>query len=408
MISRYIIKVLVITPLYPFPEYKDGTRKIISNLLRYLSDRITIDVFTLYQKEDEKFFPEEKNFENWFEKHWFQQLTFKQTLWQWLFSKYPFNVVKFHSQFQPVAQYISENERNYDLIHLETPFLAPVMSYLPPGIWNKILIFPHDSMTLLTQRRIRWESSYLSKLLLYIDLKKVIGFESKYYTMYRRTVFVSRTDAEFVHSLNNKIEVNSIPNGVKVDYFKPSGRKPESNSIIFTGNMSYAPNSDAALFLVEKIYPLLKVKNNNIKLYLVGIGPGEKLRQHHDGKNIIITGFVQDIREYLESALLYVSPLRFGSGIKNKILEAMAMEKAVLGSRISFEGISPVDSEKEVLIERSFDETVWANTILRYLNQSDILAKIGKNARKLVQQNYSWGTICEQYRQLYKSCLTKR
>ncbi len=154
----------------------------------------------------------------------------------------------------------------------------------------------------------------------------------------------------------------------------------------------------------KEIYPLLKKKITGIKLYVVGNHPQKPLLRYHDGRDIIITGFMEDVREYLARAALFVSPLRFGSGLKNKILEAMAMGKAVVGSQVSAEGIDGLQHRKNILIIDNLNPEPWVDTITEVLSDNDALRNIGTAARQLMVQQYAWDKICQAYQRIYEDC----
>lgn len=397
-------KILIVTPIYPFPEYRDGTRKILTNILKYLSSKFQFEILTLYRSEDEKFFFFENQYPATYHRIFYQAPSKVKALLKWSISRYPFNPNKFASTYYTIANHVNQIGQRFSVIHFATPFLAPVIGLLQPKLQKKVILFCHDAMSLLTHRRLQWETSRLTKLSLILDYQKTAAFEKKYYLLPRKTIFVSEVDAQFIQSLNQDIQVSWIPNGVDVDYFQPREKNLEKNSIIFTGNLDYAPNADAAIFLTEVLFPSLKKKIAEITLYIVGNHPSQKLSRHHNGRDIIITGFVDDVRDYLARATLFVSPLRYGSGMKNKILEAMAMGKAVVGSPVSLEGISGLQHRKNILIMDRLDPELWVHTIHEVLPDRDALKNIGFAARQLMVQQYSWNKICQSYQRVYEDC----
>jgi glycosyltransferase involved in cell wall biosynthesis len=398
------LKILIVTPIYPFPEYRDGTRKILTNILKYLASTFQFDILTFYQSEDEEFFFHENKYPVTYHKIFQRSPAKLIALLKWSISRYPFNPNKYAAKYHTVAIRLNQSGHQYDVIHFATPFLAPVIGLLKPDLQKKIILFPHDSMSLLTQRRLQWETSWLMKLSLPLEYQKTEAFEKKYYPLAQKTIFVSEVDAAFIQHLNRDIIVSWISNGVDTSYFQPGEAPVEKNSIIFTGNLDYAPNADAAIFLTEILYPRLKGRIPRIKLYVVGNHPQERLLKHHNGRDIFITGFVDDLREYLVKAALFVSPLRYGSGLKNKILEAMAMEKAVVGSPVSLEGISGLEQRKNMLIMDGLNPEQWVDTISGALLDTNTLKRIGKAARQLMVEQYSWDKICQSYQRLYEDC----
>jgi len=391
-----VVRVLIVTPFYPFPENKNGVNKIIYHLLKK-NPYYKADVLSLVSLEDEKLF--EKNFDVDFyslEAKFYN----KPTLFlKWIFSKHPFNVVRYQLNFETLKNKIFKLHKNYDVIHFATPFFFPVLDTLSDEILKKTLLFPIDSFTYFTQNRLK-NSKFLQKPPFLMDFIKWKKFEiSTYRNFKNRVYFVSSKDSKYVNKLHPEISTSFIPNGVDIDYFKKLNDKYEKNSIIFTGNMSYAPNKDAVFFLLYEVLPLVKREILDIKVYIVGINADKEFR-NIKMKNVIIKGFVEDIREWIDKAEIFVSPLRFGSGIKNKVLEAMAMEKVVIGSDISFEGI---EGKENIYIKADINPKDFAEKIVYCLKNKP--ENMGKNARKLIEEKYSWDFIRKKYGEIYEKHL---
>ncbi len=126
-----------------------------------------------------------------------------------------------------------------------------------------------------------------------------------------------------------------MPNGFALDYRKRQSPPPEFNRIVLSGVMSYPPNSDAAIYLIEKILPLLRPSLAHLEVIIVGPNPTPRLVEaagrHGDP---VLTGHIEGVRPYPERAKVFVAPLRYASGMQNKVLEAMAMEVPVVTTRV--------------------------------------------------------------------------
>ena len=391
-------KVLIVTPFYPLPENKNGVNKIIFHLLKE-NPYYKADVLTLFTEEDIKYFDQEKVFNSKFFKIKANYFDRKSLFLKWIFSKYPFNVVKQQLNFDKIKQEIIKLHENYDVIHFATPFLFPILKDLNAEILKKVILFPIDSFTYFTKNRIN-SSKIFNRIPFYIDYIKWKNLEKNIYKKFSKKVFfVSDKDSKFVNSFDKNIKTFFIPNGVDIKYFKKLNNNYEKNSIIFTGNMSYAPNKDAVMLLLYEILPLVKKEIPDIKVYIVGMNADKEFKDINM-KNVIIKGYVKDIREWINKAEIFVSPLRFGSGIKNKVLEAMAMEKVVIGTDISFEGI---DGEN-VYIKSSKNPKDFANKIIEVLKNKPV--EIEKNARKLIEEKYSWDFIRKKYGEVYENSIS--
>lgn len=392
-------KVLIVSSSFPFPEYKDGLAKINYNLLirdfNYKADLLCI--------EDTKIVPIKDV--NIFSVPLLNPINKFKLLTKWLLTFKPFNVIKYEHYLLLLSEQLNEIHQNYDVLHISSPFFAPLIDYVSKDVQEKMILFPIDSLSLFTQRRIQKEKQFIKQLAFRFDFYKCMKFESEHYQKYNKVVFVSDIDSEYIKKINHNINTQFIPNGVDIDFFKKNkGIMVEENTLIFTGDMAYGPNEDAALFLIEEIYPLVKNKID-IKLYIVGQRPTEKIKKYQS-ENIIVTGFVEDIRTYIDKASLYISPLRYGSGIKNKVLEAMSMSKIVIGTDVSFDAIDVIHKKNYIKISQEASEI--ANSVVEILKNIEEYKDMEINARKIIEEKYSWNGISLQYGELYENCINNR
>lgn len=148
----------------------------------------------------------------------------------------------------------------------------------------------------------------------------------------------------------------TISNGVDSNYFKPDTSVINGkNSIIFRGIMSFQPNIDACLYFIKEIFPMFKREIPDIKFYIVGSNSPHKIKKL-SSSDIVITGYVEDIRKYMGRCMVNIAPMISGSGIKNKILEAMAMEIPTVATSLATDGIEGLSDEKNVLIAKNSEE----------------------------------------------------
>lgn len=392
-------KVLIVCPSYPYPEHKDGISKIISNLL---IDKDYYDADVLFLDSGSDSFNKQNATESKFYSLKTKPVNKLSTGLKWLISGYPYNVEKFSPFFKAIADSIISIESRYDVIHISTPSIIPSIDFFPETLLKRTILFPIDSITLYTERRVRQETSWSNKIALFYDLIKCKSFEKKYYAKAGKAVFVSPKDSERVLKLNSKTAAFHIANGVDTKFFAPDNTVEKiPGSIIFTGNMDYAPNKDAALFLIKDIAPLIKKIFPDYRIFIVGSNPGNEIKRL-ETENIVITGFVEDIRDYLNKAMIYVSPLRFGSGIKNKVLEAMSMNMTVIGSEISFEGIN-VKHQFDCIKTPFLTAASLSDEIINSLHDFNKLKRLGNNARQRIVSSYSWDAIRRDYGALYGS-----
>ncbi|MBN2472788.1 MAG: glycosyltransferase [Anaerolineae bacterium] len=263
------------------------------------------------------------------------------------------------------------------------------------------IIVPYESYSLLLERALASADTIRQQLVTRVQLALARRFESWMFAGYQRTVVVSAADAAALRAASPGLPVTVIPNGVDLDQFVPAGDKPETPTLIFTGNFDYAPNQDAAQVLIQHIFPQVKAAIPQAELLIVGNNPPSALRELA-GAGVQVTGRVPDMCPYLDMAHVYVSPLRIGAGIKNKILEAMAMQLAVVGTPISFDGIRVADGQDAVIAEQP--EAI-SRAVIRLLEDDGLRRQIAANARACIARAYTWQGAADAYEALYQQVM---
>lgn len=256
------------------------------------------------------------------------------------------------------------------------------------------IITPYESYSLYLQRAIGQRPFHP---LLPFQYWMARSFERWMFAPYRRVVVVAERDRQMLQKINPALRIDVIPNGIDLDYFSPARAQREPTALIFTGNFEYTPNVDAALRLARDILPRVQAHLPEAQLWLVGNAPSQEL-QALAGERITVTGHVPDMRFYLARATVFVSPLRLGAGIKNKVLEALAMNLPVVATPLSVDGIRVQDGES-ALIASSNDEI--AGAVVRLLQDAALRARLAANGRALIEQQYHWGQVAAAYLALY-------
>jgi len=299
--------------------------------------------------------------------------------------------------WQAIEQKLAHNQ--YDAIHLFGGI--QVYEFYNALGGQKAIITPYESFSLYLQRVI--ENTKQSpmpsptQIINHIQHQIAQRFESFMFTPYANTVVVSGRDRDELVQINPKLNVTVISNGVDTYGFRP---RPVQRipALLFVGNYEYAPNVDAAMRLATEIFPTVQARVSQVRLWLVGNAPPPEMMAL-ESDSIRVTGRVPDVRPYLARASAFVSPLRLGAGIKNKILEALAMGCPVIGTPVSLDGIAVQDGH-DVL---AADGTAMIDGIVRLLQDADLRKQLSTNGRKLIEARYSWGQVAQEYEHLYKN-----
>jgi sugar transferase (PEP-CTERM/EpsH1 system associated) len=241
---------------------------------------------------------------------------------------------------------------------------------------------------LLTKTFFRWEA------------QKVKNFETAIAQHFDGYSVISNADKKFfAPAFREKICV--IPNGIAQEFFNFPAPPQKDIDLIFTGNMGYAPNIAAALYLVKEVMPLLFKRYPNLKVFLVGANPSSKIKALASD-NITVTGWVNDIKPFLGRSKIFVAPLFIGSGLQNKLLEAMAMQLPVLTTPLAAEALN-AQNFSELIICQNPQE--FAAAIEKLLTEPQLAQKIGGNAKNFIQKKYNWHESAQKLEQEWEKLL---
>jgi glycosyltransferase involved in cell wall biosynthesis len=385
-------KLLIISPYHPYQKIDGITGPLVKIVEHFKEKGAKIDLFCLGPKDG----VEKKNNINIFT---FRPKITNLVSYYFSFSFWPWNNLKFFSpSLKRSLEKIDQNQV-YDLVYLHSPFL---MIYLPlfkniPSVFNSI-----DCLSVWLEEQLRLEKNFLKKIHLKKEATKTKKAEKEILSFARRVIVTTSEDKDLLLRQNPSLLIKVIPNGVDIDYFKPQKTKLE-NAIVFSGVMNYPPNTQAVIYFYHKIWPYLKKNIPNLLWYIVGSSPNRSVKKlSRKDKNIIVTGYVEDIREYLLKAKVFISPLISGRGIKNKILEAMALGKAIVASSKSIEGLEVVPNRDLILAYQPQD---FFRAILKLIKDEETRFYLEENARRFVEKNFNWPKILVRYEELFSKNL---
>jgi polysaccharide biosynthesis protein PslH len=197
-----------------------------------------------------------------------------------------------------------------------------------------------------------------------------------------------------------------IPNGADVDFYqpRPSDPAPGGRTVVFFGLLSYIPNIDGVSYFIQEIWPQIAAAQPDARLKVIGGHPHPSLLAMA-GPRIEFTGFVPDLRPHLASAAAVVVPLRIGGGTRLKIVEAMAMGKAIVSTTLGAEGIEARPSQDLILED---DPAAFARAVSGLLDDPERAKRIGEAARQLAVRKYSWRGAASALESFYRSVLETR
>jgi sugar transferase (PEP-CTERM/EpsH1 system associated) len=196
-----------------------------------------------------------------------------------------------------------------------------------------------------------------------------------------------------------------VPNGVDLEFWRRKSRERGTDTIVFTGAMEYPPNTDAALYLSEEILPIVQRTVPGAQVLIVGRDPPARLRAAGQRPGVTVTGFVDDVRPYLERATVFAAPLRFGAGIQNKVLEAMAMEVPVVASPLAADGLRTEDNQRPP-VQVAHNRQQFADLICAQLARRASDPAPDAEARRYVAAHFVWSSSAARLDQVVNSVVS--
>jgi len=228
---------------------------------------------------------------------------------------------------------------------------------------------------------------FFFRQILRIEHKRLQQYENQVFDKFDKLLIITQTDRNLIpHPKKDSIQI--LPNGVDTAHFYPR-EKAKEFELIFAGNMNYPPNVDAAQYLAKKIMPMVWKAIPEAKLVLAGAHPAHEVQKLQNSQ-IQVTGWVNDIADAYASARVFVAPMRIGTGLQNKLLEAMAMKMPTVTTSLANDALGAKTGEA-ILVGNSANEI--ADIIIKLLSDNELYDTIARNGYKFIKENYSWNEV---------------
>ena len=293
-------------------------------------------------------------------------------------------------------------QEKIDLIHAD---LLEMTQYVDHERNIPAIVDITDSMTLLGTRMLKAEQGVWRRLSAYLGLLRVRKLERSLGGSFDLIITNSAVDEAVMKQLSASSRTLTITNGVDTGFFSTDQSAIEPDKIVFSGVMGYPPNEDAALYFSQDIFPIIRAQRPSAQFWIVGSGPSQQVRELARCPGIHVTGEVEDVRPFVQSAAVIVCPLRVGSGVKNKILVAMAMQKATVATSLSIEGLDICDNREVLLAD---DPGAFANKVVHLLTHPEEALRLGVNGLDRVQKRYSWAAMGKELEIAIQSMMASR
>jgi polysaccharide biosynthesis protein PslH len=370
-------KILFLTHIYPYPP-NDGGKIVTYNTLKAFENHgFELTILTFISEQDKvDGFPIECdlncipiNYSN-----------SKMKALINLFSKYPFNMVKYMKKNMIKLLYSKLSENDYDLVYLDHLHMAYYGSLIKKKFPNvKIVLRQHNIESLLMKRYYEGQENWLIKKYFKFQYNKLYKFESEIMDNFDECFLITEEDYNLMKEMNSSIKISVLPAGVDIDKYYPINIKLEKRpTITFLGSLSWIPNIDGVSWFAKDVFPNVLKEIPDLLFYIVGKNPNKAILdlQKQYPENIKVTGFVEDERQYISTSDVFVVPLKIGGGMRIKILNALAMKRVIVTTSIGAEGIN-IDKNSFLLADTSKDFIENVLYVLKNKKIADNIAFIG-------------------------------
>lgn len=321
-------------------------------------------------------------------------LAFYADLLRNVFSSLPYAVAKYRSPTFRHAIAGAVARGRFDVVVCD--FLTPSVN-VPAELGVATVLFEHNVEAAIWERHAAVATHPVKKAYMREQWRRMLRWETRECQRFDHVVAVSDADRDTFRDSMGVSQVSSVPTGVDIDYFSPTGAARNPHEIVFTGSMDWLPNEDGLDWFCDEILPLVRAKVPAATLSVVGRNPSPRVKSlaaRHTG--VTVTGTVPDVRPYLERAGALVVPLRIGGGTRLKIYEGMSMGRPTVSTTIGAEGL-PVHHGAEILIADS--ATDFAEAVAGVLADPSSADALGQRAAARVRRDFSWDGVARQFAQ---------
>ncbi|MGV6860395.1 MAG: glycosyltransferase [Putridiphycobacter sp.] len=378
-------KLLVVTSRFPFPLEK-GDKLRAYHQIKFLSQRFEIILCAVSDVKVEKEWIEE------LEKFCDSIHVFRLKKWVQIknligniFSNRPFQIAYFYQKsIQKAINQLVEKEQP-DAVYCQ---LVRVTEYIKHYMHIPKTLDYMDALSEGMLKRSKIEKG-LKKYLYKQEGLRLKDYENKIFDYFENHTIISLQDQQKIaHPKNKSIKI--VPNGVGDNFLKYDANNIEKKfDLVFVGNLNYAPNIESCLFIIEKLVPYLKQKGLNVNVLLSGANPSPKILKAIKNDSIKLSGWVDDIRDSYASGKVFVAPLFIGTGLQNKLLEAMAIGLPCVTTSLAYKAIDNPDSS---IFEANTLEEFYIH-IEKLLQNPEFAYQVGHQSKSFVNNEYNWEKV---------------
>lgn len=329
------------------------------------------------------------------------KVSFWGALGNLLFSDLPYNATRFISEDYSQALIKLLEEEEFDVIQLEGLYLCPYIPLIRQHSKALVAYRAHNIEHEIWDRTKRLTPG-IQRIYLNLLAKRIKKFGLSYLNVYDVLVSITERDGLYLERLGNYKPRITSQTGIDLSCLVPTAKDLEFPSIFHIGSLEWGPNQEGLLWFLKDCWPLITKKYPELKFYVAGRNAPQWLASKLKMPNVVFLGEIEDAYQFMNSKAIMMVPLRSGSGMRIKIVEGMALGKAIVSTTIGVEGIAATDRE-QILIANEPEEFLQAITEL--IEDKDLYKKVCKNATEFIREKFDNLAIAQKLVEFYKKHL---
>lgn len=389
------MNICMVSQALPYLPSRGGFRLYGANLMRCLAKRHRIDLISLLTDGDREHLD------------WPRQYCASVETIEVKTAPLPMRAANFvagyvsgaglHQRAQ-LARLLSQGmaARRWDVIHFEGDYVA---SLVGNQLQTPAVLSLHDSWTLRCREMLACPSNWKEKLRYRALAAREPRFERQLYPKFDRCIVVAKPDLDEVRRVVPGVRAELIPYGTDTEYFRPLDVPKQPASLVFHGHLGYAPNVEAVTDFAKLIFPLVRREAPNATFHMVGANPAPEVRALASLPGVRLSENLPDIRPSVCASSIYVCAIRHGTGLKSKILEAMAMRMPIVASHPG--STVGIDCAHDVHLVAAESPESFARYVVQLLREPERANRLARAARELVEKQYSWESRAAMFEDLY-------
>jgi len=314
----------------------------------------------------------------------------------------PFVVSEFNSSQMEAEIHRLLLEQDFDIVQVEYTQMA---QYVPNTVRTCTLLTEHEVAFATHRRAFETLPFSWNKFRALMGWLMMIDYELRACRRFDKIITLTDADRRELLSFEPGLDIEVVPMGVDSSCFRPQDVPEEPNSLVFVGYFRHSPNVHGIIRFCREILPLIRREIPEVKLSIVGSSPPDEIIRLGKMDNVVVTGWVEDIKPYIARSAVCIAPLWLGTGMRVKILEAWGMGKPVVTTSVGSQGIDCIPGEDVLIAD---DPQEFAAHTVRLLRDKALREKLGRNGRKRVEAQYDWEVIIQQVEQMYDELLATK